>query len=81
MIDDLGYPSWKPAWLFDVVDPSIPGDWICSTFRDDPCLVLGPAFVAGSLEAYAAMVELEPAQVEQFWQRVEKSPANPDEDA
>lgn len=72
VVDDVGYPGWKPAWLFDVVDPSVPTDWICSTFHDDPSLVLGPEFVAGGQERYAAMVELEPEQVERFWKRVEE---------
>jgi hypothetical protein len=69
VIDDLGYPGWKPAWLFDVVDTTVPTDWICSTFHDDPSFVLGPEFIASSLEGYAAMVELEPEQVERFWKR------------
>jgi hypothetical protein len=72
IIDDLGYPGWKPAWLFDVVDPAVPADWICSTFHDDPSLVLGPEFVASSTERYTAMVELEPGQVEKFWKRVKE---------
>jgi hypothetical protein len=70
IVDDLGYPGWKPAWLFDVVDTAIPNDWVCSAFHDDPELVLGPDFVAHSLEGYTAMVELVPEQVERFWKRV-----------
>lgn len=70
VVDDVGYPGWEPAWLFDVVDPAVPADWICSTFHDDPSLVLGPEFIASSTEHYRAMVELEPAQVEKFWKRV-----------
>lgn len=70
VIDDLGYPGWKPAWLFDTVDPAIPADWVCSVFHDDPGLVLGPSFVAESAESYSAMVELDPAQVDRFWNRV-----------
>jgi hypothetical protein len=70
VVDDLGYPGWKPAWLFDVIDSLIPRDWICSTFHDDPALVLGPDFIARDLEGYAAMVELDPEQVGRFWNRV-----------
>ncbi|ACG75088.1 hypothetical protein AnaeK_3878 [Anaeromyxobacter sp. K] len=33
VVDDVGYPGWKPAWLFDVVESAIPGDWICSSFH------------------------------------------------
>lgn len=72
VVDDRGYPGWKPAWLFDVVDTRIPADWICSTFHDDPSLVVGPEFVAGSQDRYVAMVELEPDQVERFWKRLER---------
>ena len=67
LIDDLGNPSWWPFWLFDVTDPSIPREWICSVFHDEPVLVLGPEFVAGSQAKYSAMVEQEPAQVDLFW--------------
>mgnify|MGYP001217427755 CR=1 FL=1 len=72
-VNDLDYPNWKPAWLFDVVDSAIPTDWICSTFHDEPSLVLGPDFIAGSVEEYNAMAELEPEQVERFWRRVKSS--------
>jgi hypothetical protein len=70
LVDDLGYPGWKPAWLFDVVDSAIPNDWIFCSFHDDPALVLGPDFIARSVESYTAMVELEPGQVERFWSRI-----------
>lgn len=72
VVDDFGYPGWKPAWLFDVIDPAVPADWICSTFHDEPSFLLGPEFVAGGQERYAAMVELEPEQVERFWKRIEE---------
>ena len=73
VIDDSDRPGWKPAWLFEVVDATVPADWICSMFRDEPSLILGPAFVAGSLEQYTAMVELEPEQVEAFWKHVKET--------
>lgn len=72
VIDDVGYPGWKPAWLFDVLDSAMPSDWICSTFHDEPSLVVGPSFVAAGLEGYQAMVELEPKQVDLFWRRVDQ---------
>jgi hypothetical protein len=72
VIDDGGLPGWKPGWLFEVVDQTVPVDWICSIFRDEPSLILGPAFVAGSVDQYNAMVELEPEQVETFWKHVEE---------
>lgn len=70
IVDDLDCVGWKPAWLFDVVDSAIPTDWICSAFHGEPSLVLGPDFVAGSLEGYAAMVDLESNQIAKFWTRV-----------
>jgi hypothetical protein len=69
VVDDLRMPSWLPAWFFEVVDRSMPADWICSLFVEDPTLVLGPEFVAQTQEAYAAMVELHPEQVDRFWKR------------
>ncbi len=81
MVDDAGYPSWKPAWLFDVVDSTIPADWICSAFHDDPMLVLGPEFVARTQEGYVAMVELDREQVERFWNRVGGRSVKRDEEA
>ncbi len=70
IVDDAELPGWKPAWLFDVIEPTIPADWIARTFHDEPSLVIGPAFVAESLDAYRAMVELEPEQVDRFWKRI-----------
>ena len=76
IVDDSQYPSWKPAWLFEVTDRSIPRDWICSLFSDEPSMVIGPDFLARSLDSYNAMVELDPDQVANFWQRVARtSPA------
>jgi hypothetical protein len=70
VIDDLGYPSWKVNWLFDVVDGSLPSDWVCNVLHDDPSLLLGPEFVARDEQAYGAMVELDADQVDRFWKRV-----------
>ena len=72
VVDDLGYPSWKPAWLFGAADNSLDEDWICSVFPDDePQLVIGPRFLAQDLASYSQMVELEPEQVKRFWKRLE----------
>ena len=70
IIDDLRYPSWKPAWLFETDDCTIPSDWICNTFHSEPSLIVGPNFVARDAESYRAMVEMEPIQTNSFWQRV-----------
>lgn len=77
VVDDLGNPAWRPAWLFDLVEPTIPGDWVLASFHNEPALVLGPAFIAESVQAYGAMVELQPDQVRRFWERVDaRSVAN-----
>lgn len=70
VVDDLGYPHWYPTWLFEVSDTTMPSDWICNVFRDEPALVIGPNFVAGDLAAYEAMVELDSEKVDLFWKRV-----------
>lgn len=70
IVDDLRYPSWQPAWLFEVIDTDIASDWICNVFGDGS-LVAGPRFVAESEEAYAEMIELASDQVERFWSRVD----------
>ena len=70
--DDLRYPAWYPAWLFNIVDTAIPDDWICNSFHDEPKLVVGPSFFVQDEASYCAMVELEPEPVEQFWSRVNR---------
>jgi len=70
ILDDLGYVSWEPAWLFDVIDSSIPADWICNFFREEPSMIAGPPFVARDTKSYASMVQLESDAVNQFWARV-----------
>ncbi|MBN1607545.1 MAG: hypothetical protein JW940_12990 [Polyangiaceae bacterium] len=71
VVNDSRSPSWEASWLFDVVDPSIPGDWICNAFHAEPSMVLGPAFFARNLASYEAMVELEAEQVDRFWKHAE----------
>jgi hypothetical protein len=71
VIDDLNTPVLHPRVLFDIVDPSIPHDWICNTFPAGPVqLVQGPTYVAASLEAYDAMVDQAEPAVTAFWNRV-----------
>lgn len=71
VVDDLNQPSWEANWLFDIIDTSIPDDWICNAFEEDPILVLGPDFVAHDRASYGTMVDLEAEQVNRFWRRVE----------
>ena len=70
IVDDSRTPAWEEAWAFDLVDSAIPADWICSVFQEQPRLVLGPSFVAESVEAYETMVEIHPEQVLRFWRRL-----------
>ena len=78
IVNDLGYPSWEASWLFDVDDTSLPADWICNLLHDDPSMLLGPAFVAMSEEAYGTMVELHADQVDRFWKRLESLKRRPE---
>ena len=81
VVDDLRQPSWEAGWLFDVVDTSVPEDWICNVFQEEPLLVLGPEFIARDRVSYGAMVELEADQVDRFWKRLEgrKPPSEEEE--
>ncbi len=71
VIDDLNYPGWKPAWLFAVVDRSLPNDWICNALSDWPELLVGPSFIVDTQDSYAKMVELDSTQVARLRQRIE----------
>jgi hypothetical protein len=70
IIDDLRYPAWLPAWLFEVVDASLPTDWICNTYQADPVVLAGPSFVAKDQGSYRRMVEQQADEVDLFWKRV-----------
>ena len=70
IVDDTGIISWRLYCVFTVVDRALPPDWECNVFPGSVRLVMGPAFICESEAAYSAMVELEPDQVERFWQRV-----------
>jgi hypothetical protein len=70
IISDYQIVQWLPSWFFRVDDQLVPSDWICSVFDDEPSMVLGPEFVAGSIEAYSRMVELEPESEARFWEQV-----------
>lgn len=72
VVDDLNTPCFRPRVLFDVVDTSVSGDWICNSFATGPIqLVLGPEFIAKDAVAYNAMIDQGVAQVERFWRRID----------
>jgi hypothetical protein len=70
VLDDLDFFVWLPAWLFEVLDGSLPSDWIIGVFNDDPVAVIGPRFVAESLESYTRMVEEDPRIVSLMRDRI-----------
>ena len=71
VVDDLQMPRWCPAALFEIVDHSLPCDWICNVL-DVGRVVLGPKFVAESRQAYEDMVELDADRVDLFWKRIDR---------
>jgi hypothetical protein len=78
IVDDKDTPVFLPRPLFEMVESSIPTDWICNVFAEGPVqLVMGPAYVAESLESYDAMVDQRRKQVESFWRRIASRAANP----
>ena len=77
IVNDVNWPDWSPVWAFDVIDQTIPDDWMCSVFKDGSWLVLGPAFIAASVEDYDAMVELEADKQTLFWRRINSTSGAP----
>lgn len=70
IVDDFNYPSWEPAWLFQVVEHEVQTDWKCNVFSSGN-LVIGPEFIARDEQAYTDMVELAAEQVDRFWSRID----------
>jgi len=71
VLNDLDFFVWLPAWLFQVLDGSLPSDWIIGVFDDDPVAVIGPRFVAESLESYTRMVEEDPTLIRMMRDRID----------
>lgn len=69
LVDDRSMPHVFPMWFFDLVDGSIPEDWITTHLHDPPFLAVGPEFIVKDAEAYNAMVESDPDPLHLFWQR------------
>lgn len=59
IINDANLPSSLPAFLFEVVDRSLPPDWECNLLGLGT-LVMGPSFICESDEAFDAMEDQEP---------------------
>lgn len=78
ILDDLRRSDWYDSWLFEVIDSTLPSDWICNTFyTSEPTIVIGPDFIAKDQEAYGRMVEGEPNEEFLFWKRLVASPNDP----
>jgi hypothetical protein len=69
-VDDLDTPTFSPTYHFDVVDPQLGSDWICTLHNEQPQLVLGPSYIAKDLEAYSGMADMREAQFSEFWRRI-----------
>lgn len=72
ILNDFKIVVWLPYRFFIVVDRSIPDDWECNMLHDQLQLILGPAFVVESEDAYVGMVEGWPEQIDRFWKRLEQ---------
>lgn len=70
IVNDLGLEMREPIWLFDVVDKSVPNDWICNFFAENMAMILGPEFLARDAEAYSQLVDRDPKVTTPFWERV-----------
>src|SRR5689334_2032295 len=56
--DDWGLPQWTSTWLFEVVDPTVPTDWICTARHGGVAMMLlGPEFIAKDEQACSDMAE------------------------
>lgn len=80
IIDDLRRINWYPAWFFETFDSSVPSDWICNLFNSELSMVIGPKFLAESIESCSSMVQLDDDLVQKFWRRLDererKEPVN-----
>ena len=63
--------KWLPVWFFSIVDPSMPDDWECHLFEHPP-IIIGPAFISESPDAYRRMAELDRRQTNRFWERIKR---------
>ena len=73
IVDDVPHIGWYSSWFFDVIDASVPQDWICTTNLNRVQLLLGPPFMAATEEHCGRMVDLDSEMVELFWKRVRSS--------
>lgn len=73
VLGDSGIISWIPSTLFDVIEHSLPSDWLANSLDEEVPFAIGPDFVVRDKCAYAEMVELVPEKVALFKKRLEQS--------
>ena len=72
IVDDQYTPVFLPRGLFEVVDATVPGDWICTVLPEGSVqMILGPPYVATDADAYTSMVDQDASQMERFWRRID----------
>lgn len=72
VVGDSGIITWIPSGAFNVLDNSMPSDWLVNRLDDEVALIIGPYFVIQNKESYSDMVELVPDKVMQFKQRLQQ---------
>ncbi len=72
IVGESGLISWLPAVAFEIQDRSLPDDWLFNSLDQEVPLIIGPAFITDSKEAYSEMVELDPDKVRQFRDRLNR---------
>lgn len=69
IISDENCPEWIPSNVFNLIDGSIPNDWIINHISETLKMILGPEYIARSEEAYNSMVQLESNSIKMFWDK------------
>jgi hypothetical protein len=72
IVDDLGTMTFVPSRIFQITTHELPNDWFLNTFNEEPSFIMGPRFIAESVDAYEAMVDWEPQQMCRFWERLKR---------
>jgi hypothetical protein len=65
--------------LFEIVDRTVPSDWVCLLQNRSLRMVMGPEFIAKDEESYGSMVENDPDAVKQFGNYVKRLKKKDDE--
>jgi|SRR5690554_275010 len=70
MLNDSGLAMWHQAWLFDVLDKTIPEDWVTNFFHvqnSGSAIIMGPEFIVKNRASYTEMVLQEPPTYDRFF--------------